>query len=67
MPQQLTVTEAETLAVLLDSASRKMATVRTRTPGTGTYAYAWDAATVSVATGEMFRGFYDIAPYGVFI
>ena len=61
MPQ-LTVTEAETLAVMLDSASRKVASVRTSTGD-----YAWPLEDDTEVISDMFRGFYDIAPYGVFI
>jgi hypothetical protein len=60
--QQLTVTEAETLATMLDSASRKIATVRTHTG-----AYAWPLTDDVDVISDMFRGFYEIAPYGVFI
>jgi hypothetical protein len=65
MTSKLTVTEAETLAVMLDSASKKIASVKTRTPGLGIYEYAWTQPEDAIR--EMFRGFYDIAPAGVYI
>lgn len=65
----LTSTEAETLAVMLTSASRKMARVRDRIPGTGQYGYVWDLNTED-AMRDMFEGFYEIFPvaeYGITI
>ena len=67
MQSKLTVTEAETLAVMLDSASRKMATVRAYDGYTGRADYAWDGPTAYRASAEMFAGFYEIAPMGVYI
>ena len=62
MTSKLTVTEAETLAILLDSASRKIASTRDHKG-----AYVWPMRGDTEVISDMFRGFYDIAPYGVFI
>jgi hypothetical protein len=62
MTSKLTVTEAETLAVMFDSAARKIATARD-SRGAHVWSYTIDTEVIS----DMFRGFYDIAPYGVFI
>jgi hypothetical protein len=52
----LEVTELETLAVMLDSASKKMGTVRT-----GTGEYAWPMGhELTDAFGDMFGGFYQL-------
>ena len=62
MTSKLTVTEAETLAILLDSASRKIASTRDHKG-----AHVWSFRDDTEVISDMFRGFYDIAPYGVFI
>ena len=62
MASKLTVTEAETLAVMLDSASRKIARARDHKG-----AYVWAMRGDTEVISDMFRGFYAIAPYGVFI
>lgn len=51
----LTVVELETLAVMLDSASRKMAHVRTADGG-----HAWSYPMVSETYSEAFTAFYDL-------
>jgi hypothetical protein len=48
--QQLTRTELETLAVMLDSSTRKMS----RTPE------AWPYRIIDDAVGEIFDGYYDL-------
>lgn len=64
---QLTRTEAETLAVMIESAGHKMARVKTRTPGTDRNGYVWADATSPFR--EMIEGFYEVIPaeYGIFI
>jgi hypothetical protein len=63
----LTETEAETLAVMLDSASRKMARTKARIPGTGEYGYVWENPYEAVH--DMCEGFYAIVPgeYGIYL
>jgi hypothetical protein len=64
---KLTETEAETLAVMLDHASRKMARVKARIPGSGEYDYVWENPYPAVH--DMCMGFYDIVPgeYGIYL
>jgi hypothetical protein len=52
----LTITELETLAVMLDSAGKKMSIVRTNTGE-----YAWPMGReMTDAFGDMFGGFYQL-------
>jgi 23S rRNA maturation-related 3'-5' exoribonuclease YhaM len=64
---KLTETEAETLAVMLDHASRKMARVKARIPGSGEYDYVWENPYEAVH--DMCEGFYAIVPgeYGIYL
>jgi hypothetical protein len=63
----ITETEAETLAVMLNHASRKMARVKARTPGSGEYGYVWENPYEAVH--DMCEGFYAIVPgeYGIYL
>jgi hypothetical protein len=65
--QTLTRTEAETLAVMLTSASKKMARVKDRAPGSSDYGYVWDKPYEAVS--EMCQGFYAVVPeeYGIYL
>jgi hypothetical protein len=63
----ITETEAETLAVMLQHASRKMARVMDRVPGTSDYGYVW--ANPFPAIHDMAWAFSDIVPveYGIYL
>lgn len=74
--EQLTRTEAETLAVMLDSASRHMARAIKPTwdPGysrqLGADNHVWSMVLGTPgreALEDMFAGFYEIAPDGVYV
>jgi hypothetical protein len=61
---KLTETEAETLAVMLTSATRKMACVKTGAPlGRPDY-YAWVSPYEAIR--DLCEGFYEIAPLAVY-
>jgi len=63
--QQITREEAEVLAVMLDSASKKIARVKDRVPGTDRWDYVW--ANPYAQVRDMYEGFYAVVPpeYGI--
>lgn len=75
MDSKLTATEAETLAVMLNSASMHMASAMKRSydpgyspdPAADNHAWSFADPAVKSALDDMFAGFYEIAPEGIYI
>lgn len=76
MDSKLTATEAETLAVMLNSASMHMASAMKRTydpgysrePAADNHVWSFEPGSPArEALDDMFTGFYAIAPDGVYI
>jgi hypothetical protein len=67
MPETMTKAEAEVLAVMLASATRKVSRTKARVPGSDKYDYVWEKPYELVH--DMCEGFYAIVPmeYGVFV
>ena len=65
--QQITREEAEVLAVMLDSAIKKIVRVKDCVPGTDRWDYVWADPYAQLC--DMYQGFYAVVPpeYGIYL